>query len=217
MSGGGRRSAEEKMPQVLPMKVDGAVVRGVYQKISTEGDAYRFVTAEAGVAQIIYKNDPVRVTAGSGGAVTWRDFVLDAPYLVGVNQLEVFLLSNTNGLMNRIPNKLSLDQGRAAQGTNWPSGLLDPATASICSFEELTYNTVRVYNMPAAGFDTVLFSIPHTSLPGALRERVQIKRQGDRVAIELLGDGDGIVLRSEGGKKGILRVDDELNLGIDPA
>lgn len=205
------------MPQVLPMKVDGAVVRGVYHKVSTEGDAYRFVTAESGIAQIIHKNDPIRAVAGSGsGGVTWKDFTLDAPYLIGVDQMEVFLVSNTNGMMTRIPNSLTLYQARQAN-PSWPSALLNPALSGVVSFEEIAYDKVRVYNIPASGYDAILFSVPHTSLPGALRERVQIKRQGDRIAIELLGEGDGIVLRSEGGKRGLLRVDDELNLGIDPA
>jgi len=209
------------MAHVAQVKVGGAVVRGLYRKVDTEGDAYRFVTAEAGSTQIIHKNDTTvlpdgrqRVTVGA----TWRDYVLEFPYLIGIDQLEVHIVDNTNGVMSRLPGRITIERARAAwlPPGSWPSALLDPASLSLCYFEELSSDTVRVYNL-LSGYDTVHFSLPCTSLQGAVRERVQVKAQSDKIAIELLGDGDGLVLHAPGGKRGMLRIDDELNLGVDPA
>jgi len=210
------------MSYVQQVRVGGAAVKGLYRKRATEGDAYRFTTAEAGAIQLIHMSDTTilpdgraRVSAGAGSGLTWRNYVLNFPYLIGIKQLEVSVVANANGLMQRIPNKIDMEAARASWSGWTPASLLNPATASFCYFDEISYDTVRVFNMPA-GFSVVQFSIPATSLQGAVKERVQIKNQSDNIGLELLGDGNGIVLRSERGKRGLLRMDDELGLGIDP-
>lgn len=209
------------MSYVQQVRVGGASVKGLYRKRATEGDAYRFTTAEAGAIQLIHMSDSTtlpdgraRVSAGAGSGLTWRDFVLGFPYLVGVKQIEVSVVSNTNGFMQRIPNKVDMEAARASW-VGWPASLLNPANAAFCYFDEISYDTVRVFDIPA-GFSVIHFSIPATSLQGAVRERVQIKNQSDNIGLELLGNGNGIILRSERGKRGLLRMDDELGLGIDP-
>lgn len=198
------------MALLVPATLNGSQVKRVYRKVATDGDAYRFVTSDAGYSELIYNADPARVVISA----TWRDFTLSFPYLVGTNQLEVHVVSNLTGLAERLFSKAVLDEAKRVNGS-WPGALLNPA--AVCHFEEIAYNKVRVHRPPSPGKDVFMFSIPHTSLSGALRDRVQVKQQGDRIAVELLGDGDGIMLRSEGGRRGMLRIDDDLNLGVDPA
>lgn len=212
------------MAYVQQVRVGGAAVKGLYRKRTTEGDAYRFTTAEAGAVQLIHVSDTTilddgraRVSAGgTSPGPTWRDFVLSFPYLVGVKQLEVGVIANVNALMQRIPNKVDIEMARASWQPGWPSALLNPASSAFCYFDEISYDTVRVFNIPLTAFSVVHFSIPATSLQGAVRERVQIKNQSDNIGLELLGNGNGIVLRSERGKRALLRIDDELGLGLDP-
>jgi hypothetical protein len=209
------------MGHVHQVNVDGTPIKGLYAKSATEGDAYRFVTAEAGAAQMIHRLDTTvlgdgrqRVTPGSGSGVTWRDFVLAFPYLVAVNQLEVHIMSSTSMFMMRLPNRLAVEAARQSW-VGWPSAFFDPASSAYTFFEEISYDTVRVYNIPS-GYDVIHFSLPATSLQGSVRERLQVRDQSDNVGIELLGNGNGIILRSENGKRALLRMDDEFGLGLDP-
>jgi hypothetical protein len=211
------------MSYVQQVRVGGAAVKGLYRKHATEGDAYRFTTADSGSIQLINTTDTTilddgRARVSAGGAspgLTWKDFVLNFPYLVGVKQIEVSIVANLNALMQRIPNKVDMEMARASWQPGWPPALLNPASAAFCYFDEISYDTVRVFNIPT-GFSVVHFSIPATSLQGAVKERVQIKNQSDNIGLELLGNGNGIVLRSERGKRALLRIDDELGLGLDP-
>jgi len=43
-----------------------------------------------------------------------------------------------------------------------------------------------------------------------------VDNQGDNAAVELLGNGDGILLKSRGGRRGLLRIDETLQIGVDP-
>jgi len=43
-----------------------------------------------------------------------------------------------------------------------------------------------------------------------------VDAQGDNAALELLGVGDGILLKSRNGNRGLLRIDDGLNLKVEP-
>lgn len=203
------------MSKVIQILKDGEPVEGLWKKETTEGDAYKFVTAEAGHAQIVHKDDTTilpdgrnRVSAGTG----YIEVVLGFRYIVGFNQLEAKVaLDVYSGLMQGIPNRTVVDAARAAW-TSWPSADLDPA--QITYFQEIAPDVVRVYN--PGNFKIFQFSVPFTSLQASSRARVMVDPQGDNAGIELLGLADGILLKSRSGNRGLLRIDDGMNIKVEP-
>jgi hypothetical protein len=201
--------------KVTQIKRDGDPVEGMWQKQSTQGDAYKFVTADAGHAQIIHKDDTTtlpdgrpRVTTGSG----FLEFVLGFKYMVGFHQLEAAaILDVYSGLLYRMPNRTIIDAARASW-TGWPTAELDPA--QVIYFQEISPDTLRIYN--PGNWKIFQFSVPFTSLQASSRARIIVDAQGDNAGVELLGDGDGLLLKSRSGNRGLLRIDDGYNLKVEP-
>jgi len=201
--------------KVTQIKKDGDPVDGMWRKQSTQGDAYKFVTADAGHVQIIHKDDSTtlpdgrpRVSAGSN----YLEFVVGFKYLVGYHQLESFAVIDVySGLLYKMPNRAVVDAARAAW-PSWPSIELDPS--QIIYFQEISPDVVRVYN--PGNYKIFQFSTPFTSLQGASRARIIVDPQGDNAGVELLGVGDGILLKSRSGNRGLLRIDDGYNLKVEP-
>jgi hypothetical protein len=217
------------MSKIVQVRKDGSPVQGLFRKVNTEGDAYRFVGAETGQAQIIHVDDDTvlsdgrsRVESGPAwptpnGTPKYIDFVLKFKYLVGKNQLMVNQISIPSGFMRGILSREALEQARQdwAGWTNPPyDTILDPAGEDVRTFEEMADDVVRVYN---PGQDKIFaFIVPHTSLQAVSRTRITVDNQGDNRAVVLLGEGDGIVFTSPNGRKGILRMNNALSIGIDP-
>ncbi len=200
------------MSLAIQVKANGVPVRGLFKKVTTEGDIYRFVTAETGHSEVINKGDtrPGKVTPTSN----YHDFSLQFRYLVGLHQLSVGIVNAGVGHVTPILDQSVIEAARTAGG--WPTpGDLDPASASMQYFAEIDEGTVRVYNL-GANDKTLVFSVPHTSLQAVSRSRIMVSKQGDNAIIEGLGNGDGILLRSRGGIKGLLVIDDERGLAILP-
>lgn len=203
------------MSKVMQILKDGEPVDGLWQKRSTQGDSYKFVTADSGHEQIIHKNDNTtlpdgrsRVTIGSN----YIEFVLGFRYIVGLTQLEVSVLPDIySGIFHPIASRTVIDAARASW-IGWPSGELDPA--QVVYFQEMSPDTLRVYN-PGA-FRIFRFSVPFTALQAASRSRITVEPQGDNAGIELLGLADGILLKSRSGNRGLLRMDDGFNLKVEP-
>jgi hypothetical protein len=201
--------------KVTQIKKDGDPVDGMWQKQSTQGDAYKFVTADAGHVQIIHKDDDTtlpdgrqRVTVGTD----YLEFVVGFKYLVGFHQLESFAVIDVySGLLYKMPNRAVVDTARASW-QSWPSAELDPD--QITYFQEISPDVVRVYN--PGNYKIFQFSTPFTSLQGASRARIIVDPQGDNAGVELLGIGDGILLKSRNGNRGLLRIDDGYNLKVEP-
>ena len=61
-----------------------------------------------------------------------------------------------------------------------------------------------------------MFFVPHTSTPAENSARVIILQQGDNVALEMLGEGDGIMLKAPNGRQGLLRLGNNLALSVLP-
>lgn len=216
------------MSRVVQVRRNGKPVQGLFKKLSTEADVFRFVGAESGKVLMIHKNDNTvlddsrsRVTIGPNyGAPNntpqYIEFVLDFQYFVGRNQLQVLYIPPTGGIMGLVLSRASIDRSRQAWA-GWDGGTydasMDPDDPNTRSFQEISPDTVRVVN---PGNSTMFgFMIPHTSLQATTRDRVTIENQGDNKAIDLQGRNDGIVFTSPGGRRGILRMDDNFLIGVD--
>lgn len=202
------------MSLVLQVKQNGSPVRGLFKKVATEGDLYRYVTAESGHSEVIHRGDTRvgKVVTGSN----YLEFTLAFRYLVGMNQLNVGIVDANTGRVSPIINQAVIETSRSSGGwPGLPGGDLNPATVSVQYFTEVDYEKVRVYHL-GVGDKILVFSTPHTSLQATSRSRIMVSKQGDNAIVEGLGNGDGIMLRSRSGRKGLIVIDDELGLGVIP-
>lgn len=190
------------MSFVVPHRVNDVVVENFYEKQRTQGDAAEF-TAEAPGRQYLVGRGDGDINASTGAL----EFELPFSYLVNQNQLMVFWeLTDTN--VSPIPYKgwgliLSLETIEQLPTFN---SQVDPY------YVELSANRVAIYNAaslsPISNDNSFAFIVPHTALPGSVRNRLIVENQGDNVGIELQGDGDGIALRSPEGKTFLIRVNE---------
>jgi len=206
------------MPHIIEHRdASGAIVQKVFDRLPTEGDASRFYAAEAGQRLMVHvdttdtlPNGDAIVTSEGGDTYLFR---LPFSYLVGSRQLMVMIPEATayaagDALFLQMP---SVDERNVAV-----AGWTGPASSYYSTYyEEISSSTVRVYGL-ADPPGVVWFVVPHTSLPATHRNKVIVRDQGDNEGIELLGDGDGIVLRSPDGRKWLVRVDESGNLASEP-
>lgn len=208
------------MPQVRDHKnTSGDVVSGVYDRIATEGDAAQFVNAESGHRQLLHIDDASQLADGTNvvteeAAIGAHLFQLNFDYIVGAKQLEVLIAnsdlyaSDTTIELIQVP---SIEERNVALSTNWTG----PDASEIeVYFEEIGSSTVRVYGVPSPGI--VLFRVPHTSIPASSRNKIIVEDQGDNVAIEMLGEGDGTLMRSPNGSKWLMTIDDSGTIVVEP-
>ena len=196
----------------------GAVVPFTFDRTPTEGDAARFVNAERGFRQMLHVGDLSQLPNGTAivtieASLGAHLFQLDFEYVVGARQLQVFIPDThqfeTFGRVQfvKVP---TIDERNLMP--NWTG----PNENNLATyFEEIGSHTVRVYGVPTPP-GMVLFEVPHTSLPAAARNKIIVRDQGDNQAIELLGPGDGCVLRSPNGARWLVRVDDNGQLAVEP-
>lgn len=218
------------MSRVTQVKRNGAPVSGLFLKLTTQGDAARFVGAETGYAQIIHIQDNTvlpdgrqRVTIGPNysppnNTPSYVEFVLNFNYFVGLNQIKAGLvdLGNT-GRITSLINRDAIMRARV----DWPDWYnppydteLDPNDQYTVQFQEISRDTIRVISPGSTRI--FVFEVPHTALQATSRARVMVSNQGDNAAVELLGEGDGILLKSRGGRRGLLRIDESLQIGVEP-
>lgn len=202
------------MPIIQQVTVDNEAIPGFYQKIPTEGDLHRFASAESGKAQFVSMADSSgRISAGGMPPNTYFDVTLDFRYLMGVKQLQVAKVDVVSGESELIPNAQDVSAAVNKAGSNFPTSFA-LSSPSFFYYEEIATNVVRVYHVISS--DVLFFMVPHTATPSSHSNRVIILNQGDNVAIEVLGDGDGIMLKSPNGRRALLRLTDNLNLNIQP-
>lgn len=202
------------MSFVIPHRVDDKPVSNFYEKIRTQGDASEF-TAEAPGRQAV-----IPWSAGTYNASTGAfEYELPFSYLVNQNQLQVYWEITDYSVVPTLNRGygLILNLETAEQ-----SGTFNPTVHPY--YRELSANKVAVYNLdnlsPTPYFNedplqtgpgalnAFVFLVPHTALPGSVRNRLIVENQGDNVGIELQGFGDGIALRSPEGKTFLLRVNE---------
>jgi hypothetical protein len=216
------------MSRIVQVRKNGEPIQGLFRKLSTEADVFRFVGSESGKVLLIHKNDSTvlpdgrqKVTIGPNypapnNTPEYIEFVLDFQYFVGLNQLQALYVPQSGGAMGFILSRSAIDRSRQAW-SGWDGGAydadLDPDDPLTRHFQEISPDTVRVMN---PGVLRVFgFMVPHTSLQATSRNRLTIENQGDNQAIDMLGRNDGIVFTSPSGKRGILRMDDNFLVGVD--
>jgi len=198
------------MPIIQQVKVDNEAIPGFYQKVSTEGDLHRFASAESGKAQFVCMADTSgRITVGTG----YFDVQIDFRYLMGVKQLMAWLVDPVSGEAFLLPNAQDVSEARNKSGSNFPSSF-NLSNTSFLYFEEIATNVVRIHHVGAS--DIILLSVPHTATPASHSARLIVNNQGDNVAIELLGSGDGFMLRAPNGRRALIRLTDNLNINVQP-
>ena len=193
------------MSFVISQRIGKKTLSGFYRKVETEGDHSRFLGAENGSQQVIKYTDTARVTQETTLA---RLYALDFDYLVGANQIQVYAKVSTLIASGPIPlGYVKIPQYSVEHG----SALVDNG----CTYEEVDSGTVRIKFISATAatyFSDFLFVIPHTASAAQAREKLTIRDQGDNVALEFEGDGDGALFKSPSGVKWLLRIDDSGNL-----
>lgn len=198
------------MPFARQVTVDGEAVTGLFEKVPTEGDIHRFASAETGKSQIVGLGD-------TSGILTWgSDYVdaqLDFNFLMGVKQLEVGIVDAVTGEVVAIPSLTVINAAIVRSGSNFPSSF-DPGNAALLYFDEVDTDVVRVYHVTSS--QIIRFRVPHTSTPAETSQKVIVLRQGDQVAVEFLGEGDGVLLKAPNGRRGLLRMDNNLKLTVLP-
>ena len=181
------------MSFIINQRIGSRTLSGFYKKEDTEGNYSRFTSAEAGYQQVFTSAQLTAETATS------KLMPLAFSYAVGSRQIQVYVryTSNQTGYVTIPPRDALAYQ------------------SSQLTYEEVDSQTVRLHGdfaNSANSFTHVMVVMPHTATPSAIREKLKINDQGDNVAIDILGDGDGILLRSPNGNKWLLRVDDGGNL-----
>ena len=183
-----------------------------FEKVTTEGDAASFAGAESGSRQLIRVVDSENL-----GSNSYR-FTLTAPYLVGAKQLIVAYDLAATGVGYAV----ILDRETMLTDSTFNSSTVQGGvfTTADLYYEEESNTTVVVHNLTAARLTdphtTMLFAVPHTAVAASSSNKILVDNQGDNTAIELLGDGDGIIFRSPSGRRFVQRVDDSGNITMTP-
>ncbi len=207
------------MSFITPHRVDDRAIPNVYEKVPTAGDNSKLVQEAPGrevamtVLQAVYDTAENTLT-----------FTLPFSFLLGQKQLLVYweasdLVNNVHTGFQRILNRATLETLPSFNEAVTPH------------YIESTPNTVVVHNAnslspaPYVGDinttgpginNSFLFTVPHTAKPGSNDDRVIVENQGDNVAIELKGSGDGILLTASNGKQAILRLNDYGTTVVEP-
>lgn len=202
------------MSFVRPHTLNGVEVPGVFTKVSTPADVAGFASQLEGKRQLISRaqaEDIPNEPSGTQYAGVLR-FTLDSSYIVGAKQLLVFWQFDNIALGNFAGWGLLPDYETARQLVGFDISI-NPF------YEEETSNTIVLYNadnlspgMPSGANNSLMFIIPHTATPASRISRVIVEDQGDNVGIEMLGNGDGILLKSPNGKQVLVQADDNGNL-----
>lgn len=183
------------MSFVTNHRVDDRIVTNFYEKQSTEGAASNFTSEAPGERVLLRRSDAVEDT--ETGTLT---FTLPFSFLLKQNQLEVLHLPTAGEGFVRL-----LDEDTYLQDPQFNSN-------SEPYYQEIDSTTVRIFNSASLTGERFLFNVPFTSLPADLRERVTVKNQGDNIALEMLGAGDGILMTSRQGKRFLIQIDEGGNL-----
>lgn len=186
---------------IITQKIGNKTLSGFYRKIETEGDASRFISSENGLQELISFADATAESA------TNYLFELGFSYLVGANQLMVFASVSELTATNKKLGYILIPQ--------YSTQLVSGVNPAAVTYEEVSSTTVRIKFLNAtvaSSYLDFLFLVPHTATAAISREKMVVKDQGDNIAIELEGHGDGLLLQSPNGVKWLVRIDDSGNL-----
>jgi len=198
------------MPFVI--KREGATLQSYYKE-RTNAEQVRFLSAQSGDAYIFEMTNVVAdrtargitIPVGAGIPANTIDVALPFNYFVGLKHIQVWAIDLSSGVMSPLLRKSEYP----GVGTTVDT-VLDP---NAVSFDEVRSNQVRIYNAFAGDVFRVGFN--HTAAPAELGEKQIIKNQPDNIAIELQGEGDGIVLVTPAGRRVRVTVNDGLTLSVE--
>ena len=184
---------------------DGGPLRNHYEKIATEGDLYRFQSSVDGLKEV--------VSSLNTGVVVGTDYItfpLGFSYTPGMKQIMVGILDTTTG------DVLNLVDGDTFRSYNsLPSGGTAIAM-TLPYYEESSITSVSVYNYSPGVEFWCVFYIPATAAPASQLNKVVVTDQSNDEAIEMKGNGDGIVFRTPSGYRRMLRIDDNGDVTTEP-
>ena len=198
---------------VQPHRVNGVAVSGFYEKVSSAADTTSFASQLAGNREIIRFNEgTTRVeTFLDDNSNTAYRFNLTNPYLVGGFQLMVFWQQDDtsatfvgNGY-SLIPDLVTAETAGDFTITEDPHYIEESSTSIVF------YNAQNLFPLltsNAGNANGLMFVVPHTGTPAVSTSRLIVSNQGDNVAIDLQGSGDGMIMRSPNGTKYIVQIDD---------
>lgn len=186
------------MSFVTVHRVNDQPVSNFYEKVPTQGDAEGF-SAEAPGRRAI-KDLPQ-------GTTDLTNIEVPFSYLVGQDQLSVYWWFGQTNRWELILERTTYEQ----------AGML---SETLPYYEETSTGTMALYNIGSLDPSSVnqggdfqggkiLFSVPHTALPGSARNRLVVENQGDNVGIELQGRGDGITFTTPQGKTYLIRPEED--------
>ena len=185
------------MSFVTNHRVNDRNAKNFFEKVPTQGDADGFSAEAPGRRAVLALEANADLTT------------IEAPfsYLVGQAQLELSWWNSTSKTWQLLQER-----------TTYEDAYMD--LENIPYYVETSTSTVALYNsdsLPNAvtggsgSFQggKLLFSVPHTALPGSARNRLVVENQGDNVGIELQGRGDGITFTTPQGKTYLIRPEED--------
>ena len=183
----------------MPLPEEYTGVPNFYINRVSDADAARFSSSESGQELIINKNQLTVI----GGVPFAYQLPSNMHYQVGKHQIIVQSM-DAAGASNELLNYLT-----------WAAALPAPVVPTAY-FKEINSSVIQVI-LPGGAPTYIRFFIPHTATPGVFASKVVVADQGDKIGIELLGNGVGIKTKTISGNSVVLRVSDEETLIISQA
>lgn len=178
----------------------------------TNAEQVRFISATAGDSYIFENTADAAERTYRGitaSGVNQIDVLLPFNFFLGLKHINLYLIDPATGSMTKILRKLDYPQAGAGAGFYVGTAL----GGAALTFDEISSKEIRIYNTFAGDVFEVGFG--HTAAPATLRNRVTIDNDSENIAMELLGNGDGLVMRSPDGARHRVVVNNGGNVGTE--
>lgn len=194
------------------VKREGATLPS-YFKERTNAEQVRFLSAQSGDSFIFEMTGVpadrlargITIPTGGGIPTDTIDVELPFDYFVGLKHIQVWAINLSTGRMEPLVRRSEYPSVGTTVDT-----ILDP---NAVLFDEVRSNQVRIYK--AFSGDVFRVGFNHTAAPAELGEKQIINNQPDNIAIELEGEGDGIVFVTPSGRRVRLTVNDGLGVSVE--
>lgn len=178
----------------------------------TNAEQQRFISASAGDSYIFENTADAAERTFRGitaSGVNQIDVLLPFNFFLGLKHINVWLLDPVTGSMTKLIRRLDYPQAGAGAGFYVGTALGGAAV----TFDEISSQEVRIYNTFAG--DVFKVGFDHTAAPATLHQRVTIDNDSENIGLEMLGSGDGLVLRSPDGARHRLVINNGGNVGTE--
>ena len=183
-----------------------------FYRSRTNAEQLQFISAAAGDAYIFENTADAAERTFRGitaSGVNQIDLLLPFNYFLGLKHINVGIIDPNGATVTPLLRKL--DYPVAGAGAGFYVGTALGGAAQ--SFDEISSEEIRIYNTVPGDIFMVWFG--HTAAPATLRKRVTVDNDAENIAVELLGSGDGIVMRSPDGSRHRLVVNNGGNIGTE--